>query len=94
MINLDPNDVKAGLYDPGPHAQLCLDFTNKGMCSRVHTTGCQYRHLAQDHPDVIADRIMRGRATPAQVWSPPSLPASPLHPTATVSLCHVCHGRE
>jgi hypothetical protein len=70
MGALDPNDVSAGLYDPGPHAQLCLDFTNKGMCSRVHTTGCQYRHLGQDHPDVIADRIMRGRATPAQVPVP------------------------
>ena len=47
--------------DPGPGVQLCFDFINRGMCSRlVRGENCRYRHLAANHPDVIADKIRQG----------------------------------
>ena len=45
--------------DPGPGVQLCFDFINRGMCSRLvrGETLLDDRHLAANHPDVIADKI-------------------------------------
>ena len=58
--------------DPGPGVQLCFDFINRGMCSRlVRGENCRYRHLAANHPDVIADKIRQGKA-------PGSLPTAPM----------------
>ena len=58
--------------DPGPGAQLCFDFINRGMCSRLQRgESCRYRHLPPTHPDVIADRIRNGK-------SPGMMPNQPM----------------
>ena len=52
--------------DPGHGAQLCFDFINSGTCGRLSSgAGCKYRHLAQGHPDVIADKVRQGKLNPA-----------------------------
>ena len=47
------------------HAPICHEYTNTGMCSRINGgQSCRYRHLNADHPDVLADKIRRGKAPP------------------------------
>lgn len=43
---------------PGEEARICFPFLNKGFCQRGSM--CKYRHLPQDHPDAIADRMRTG----------------------------------
>ena len=71
---LPPSVLEAGLAptdpgippDPGHGAQLCFDFINSGSCGRLTSgVGCKYRHLAQGHPDVIADKVRQGKLNPA-----------------------------
>ncbi len=51
-----------GLPDPGPSHQLCFDYINRGICSRLSRgESCRYRHLHPNHPDVIADKIRSGK---------------------------------
>ena len=38
--------------------RICFPFLNKGVCARGDQ--CKFRHLSQDHPDAIADRIKTG----------------------------------
>ncbi len=59
-------DPATGLVDPGPGVQLCFDYVNNGSCARLRSgQGCKYRHLPQNHPDVIADRVRQGKLNPA-----------------------------
>eukprot|EP00966_Prymnesium_polylepis_P185011 4287818-Prymnesium_polylepis.1 len=37
---------------------ICFPFLNKGVCKLG--ASCRFRHLTQDHPDAIADRIRTG----------------------------------
>jgi hypothetical protein len=39
-------------------ARICFPFLNSGRCDRGAL--CKFRHLSQDHPDAIADRIRTG----------------------------------
>jgi hypothetical protein len=44
---------------------ICHEYTNTGACSRISGgQSCRYRHLTADHPDVLADKIRRGKAPP------------------------------
>ncbi len=42
----------------GPSARICFPYLNHGKCDREGT--CRFRHLAQDHPDAVADRMRTG----------------------------------
>jgi len=42
----------------GSESRICFPFLNKGACARGDQ--CKFRHLSQDHPDAIADRIKTG----------------------------------
>ena len=63
--------LAASMPDPGPGVQLCFDFVNKSTCSRIARGDiCRYRHLAPNHPDVIADKVRQGKA-PGAMPTPP-----------------------
>jgi hypothetical protein len=63
--------LAASMPDPGPGVQLCFDFVNKGTCSRIARGDiCRYRHLAPNHPDVIADKVRQGKP-PGALPTPP-----------------------
>ena len=63
--------LAASMPDPGPGVQLCFDFVNKGTCSRIARGDiCRYRHLAPNHPDVIADKVRQGKP-PGAMPTPP-----------------------
>ena len=47
-----------GMSDPNDRLPICFPFLNHGACSRGQ--GCRFRHLEQDHPDAIADRVRTG----------------------------------
>jgi len=38
--------------------RICFPFLNHGRCDRG--SACRFRHLPQDHPDAIADRVRTG----------------------------------
>ena len=40
-------------------ARICFPWLNHGSCSRGEF--CKFRHLEQDHPDAVADRVRTGR---------------------------------
>ena len=69
MPLLDPTPVADAvtaigfLPDPGPGHQLCFDFVNRAVCSRLQKGEvCRYRHLPPHHPEVIADKIRQGKS--------------------------------
>lgn len=37
--------------------RICFPFLNHGRCNHVN---CRFRHLSQDHPDAVADRMRTG----------------------------------
>ena len=39
-------------------SRICFPFLNSGSCARGNL--CKFRHLPQDHPDAIADRVRTG----------------------------------
>ncbi len=41
-----------------PDGRICFPYLNRGKCQ--HGAMCRFRHLAQDHPDAIADRLRTG----------------------------------
>ena len=41
-----------------PNGRICFPWLNHGACSRG--AYCNFRHLDQDHPDAIADRVRTG----------------------------------
>ena len=45
-------------YPPAEEARICFPFLNHGQCARGSL--CKFRHLDQDHPDAIADRVRTG----------------------------------
>ena len=40
-------------------SRICFPFLNRGVCH--YGANCKYRHISQDHPDAIADRMRTGR---------------------------------
>ena len=38
--------------------RICFPYLNHGACNRG--SSCRFRHLEQDHPDAIADRVRTG----------------------------------
>jgi hypothetical protein len=42
-------------------SRICFPFLNHGQCSRGSL--CRFRHLEQDHPDAIADRVRTGHVS-------------------------------
>ena len=74
MAGVDPLAAAAmnvAMPDPGPGTQLCFDFINRGICSRLQRgENCRYRHLPPTHPDVVADKIRQGKA-PGALPTPP-----------------------
>ena len=48
----------AGQPPPSSGARICFPFLNKGICARG--SECKFRHLSQDHPDAVADRLRTG----------------------------------
>ena len=44
---------------PPGETRICFPFLNRGSCDRGQA--CRFRHLTQDHPDAIADRMRTGR---------------------------------
>ena len=57
LNSLHAQQVASGEIDEKKKA-LCFSYLNKGSCE--HGDACQFRHVAQDHPDAIADRMRRG----------------------------------
>ena len=41
-----------------PDPRICFPFLNSGRCERGAL--CKFRHLSQDHPEAIADRMRTG----------------------------------
>ena len=48
----------AGTEQGDPQGRICFPFLNHGACARGEL--CKFRHLDQDHPDAIADRVRTG----------------------------------
>ena len=62
---------------PG-EVRICFPFLNRGFCQRGAM--CKFRHLTQDHPDAIADRMRTGhthRIPQAGGGPAPSVPPVP-----------------
>ena len=45
---------------PPGETRICFPFLNRGYCN--FNANCRFRHLTQDHPDSIADRVRTGHA--------------------------------
>ena len=61
----------------GETGRICFPFLNSGTCARGNL--CKFRHLEQDHPDAIADRLRTGHTHKL----PPSMqPQQPPPPAA------------
>ena len=74
--SLPPQLQSPSLAAPG-EVRICFPFLNRGFCN--FGENCKYRHLAQDHPDAIADRVRTGHtgkinAPPEMVCTDPSSP--------------------
>ena len=46
-----------GAAQESTSSRICFPFLNHGRCNHEN---CRFRHLAQDHPDAIADRMRTG----------------------------------
>ena len=55
---VDAEGAAAANYSPVEESRICFPYLNHGTCARGNL--CKFRHLEQDHPDAIADRVRTG----------------------------------
>ena len=56
--NIRATTAPEGMSSESESTRICFPFLNHGACSRGSL--CRFRHLDQDHPDAIADRVRTG----------------------------------
>ena len=58
---VDAEGAAAANYSPVEESRICFPYLNHGTCARGNL--CKFRHLEQDHPDAIADRVRTGHVS-------------------------------
>jgi len=66
--------------------KICFPFLNKGSCERGDA--CRFRHLAQDHPDAVADRMRAGAYSKIPVHVNPLIDQNPRAVKGETRICY------
>lgn len=90
QLNAQGNNSDGAGQD-GASSRICFPFLNHGRCSHEN---CRFRHLPQDHPDAVADRMRTGAYDKIPAHVNPMIDQNPNAKPNELRICYTFLNRQ